>query len=64
MEELELTYLIKKIPENLFNSPFKEMLDIYIPQNEKHPKLRIRKIGEKYEITKNQPEEKMILLYN
>lgn len=55
MEELELTYLIKELPEGILSSPFKELTDIYIPTNARHPGLRIRKSGEKYEITKKQP---------
>lgn len=31
------------------------MVDIYIPELSEHPTLRIRKSGEKYEITKKQP---------
>lgn len=55
MIELERTFLLKKIPEGLKNCKFKEIIDIYIPQSEIHPKLRIRKNGEKYEITKKEP---------
>ena len=55
MEELELTYLAKKLPEGIKNSPAKEMLDIYLPSFGAHPDLRIRKIGDRREITKKQP---------
>lgn len=55
MEELELTYLVKTLPEGVLTSPSKELLDIYLPSNEAHPHLRIRKSGQKYEITKKQP---------
>lgn len=55
MEELELTYLAKYIPENLASSPHKKIVDIYIPIIEGHPKTRIRRSGEKFEITKKQP---------
>lgn len=55
MEELELTYLAKELPKGLKNARSKEMLDIYIPSSAKHPDLRIRKIGERREITKKQP---------
>ncbi|MDO8664271.1 MAG: hypothetical protein Q7K44_01845 [Candidatus Liptonbacteria bacterium] len=55
MEELELTYLAKKLPSGLKNVRSKDMLDIYIPSSGKHPTLRIRKIGERSEITKKQP---------
>jgi CYTH domain-containing protein len=50
MEELELTYLLKYPPEGLKNSPSKELLDIYIS-----PVLRIRKAGNKMELTKKVP---------
>jgi len=53
--ELEKTYLAKKIPEGLFDCKFKEIMDIYIPVDYVHPVLRIRKKGEKYEITKKTP---------
>ena len=55
MEELELTYLAKKLPNGLKNDRSKDMLDIYIHSSDKHPNLRIRKIGERLEITKKQP---------
>src|SRR5690349_4179963 len=55
MEELELTYLPKSLPPAVFNSPSKEVIDIYIPASAEHPDLRIRKSGSKYEITKKQP---------
>ena len=55
MEELELTYLAKKLPDGLKNVRSKDMLDIYIPSSAKHPTLRIRKIGERREVTKKQP---------
>lgn len=54
-EEFELTYLIKEIPDGVFSSPSKEILDIYLPSTSKHPILRLRKSGDKYEITKKQP---------
>lgn len=57
MEELELTYLLKELPADLRQAPCKELLDIYLPASAKHPTLRIRQSGEKYEITKKQPIE-------
>ena len=54
MEELELTYLVKELPD-LKSVPSKEMLDIYLPSTQEHCHLRIRKIGEKLEITKKEP---------
>jgi CYTH domain-containing protein len=55
MEELELTYLPKYLPDGVLASTAKEMLDIYIPSSAAHPTLRIRQCGTKFEITKKQP---------
>jgi CYTH domain-containing protein len=55
MIELEKTYLAKKIPENLKNCKFKEIIDVYIPKDSEHPKLRLRKDGDKFELTKKEP---------
>ena len=55
MIELERTFLLKKVPSGLKNCKSKEIIDIYIPKEYAHPKLRIRKNGEKYEITKKEP---------
>ena len=55
MEELERTFLAKELPEGLLTAPSKELLDIYVPSTSEHPNLRIRKLGEKYEITKKYP---------
>ena len=52
MIEHERTFLAKRLPQGLLNCKSKEILDIYLPHNHPHPKLRIRKNGEKYEITK------------
>ena len=54
MIELEKTYLVKELPD-LTNCEYKDMLDIYIPKAAGHPVLRIRKNGDKYEMTKKQP---------
>ncbi len=56
MIELEKTYLAKFLPEKLQLCPFKEIIDIYIPNEKNHSTLRIRKCGDTYEITKKQPE--------
>jgi CYTH domain-containing protein len=53
--ELERTFLLKYIPPNLKKSKSKELIDIYIPKSSKHPHLRIRKRGNKFEITKKVP---------
>lgn len=50
--ELEKTYLLKEIPKGLFDCKFKEILDIYIPESDRHPVLRIRQKGDKFEMTK------------
>jgi len=55
MIELERTFLAKRIPDGLKNCKSKEIIDIYIPLSEEHPKLRIRKNGDKFEMTKKQP---------
>lgn len=53
--ELERTYLAKYLPDGLKDCPSKEIKDIYLPESIDHPSLRIRKRGDKYEITKKQP---------
>lgn len=55
MEELELTYLVRKWPGGFKKSGSKEILDIYIPSSAEHPRLRIRKNGDRLEMTKKQP---------
>lgn len=54
--ELELTYLAARIPEELTGTEPIELLDIYIPADLNiHSKLRLRKKGDKHEITKKVP---------
>jgi len=55
MEEIELTYLAKELPAGVKNSPHKEILDIYVTNGTGHATLRIRKGGDKYELTKKEP---------
>ena len=55
--EYERTYLAKEIPKGLSNCKFVEIADIYLPKNASHPHLRIRKFGDRYEITKKEPVE-------
>jgi adenylate cyclase len=55
MIELEKTYLIKNLPENLQAFPAKQIIDIYIPKESRHATLRIRKNGDKFEMTKKEP---------
>lgn len=53
--ELEITYLAKSLPKGLDKCEFKELVDIYVPEEADHPRLRIRQKGRKYEITKKIP---------
>ncbi len=50
--ELELTYLAREIPEGLADCPSKLIVDVYYPAEEAHPRLRVRRRGDVYEITK------------
>ena len=52
---MEKTYLVSKLPKNLRRSPHREIFDIYIPVSEAHPIMRIRKNGDRFEVTKKQP---------
>ena len=52
MIEIEKTYLAKFLPEELEQCSSKEIFDLYLPASSIHPKIRIRKNGDKYEITK------------
>ena len=53
--EREKTYLVKYLPVNIEKFPHKEIIDIYIPKESEHAKLRIRKRGNSYVITKKSP---------
>jgi hypothetical protein len=55
MIELEKTYLLKFLPEGLRDFKSKEIIDVYLPKNSAHPKLRLRKNGDKFELTKKEP---------
>lgn len=55
--ELERTFLLKKIPVDLKTMKSMEVCDNYIPRTVEHPILRIRRRGDKYEITKKHPIE-------
>lgn len=57
IEELEKTYLAKYLPQDLEKSPSEEIVDIYISRNKIPPRLRIRRRGEKFEITKKGPKK-------
>ncbi|MBR9703869.1 hypothetical protein GOV12_00520 [Candidatus Pacearchaeota archaeon] len=54
MIELERTFLLKYFPSGLKECKTKEIYDIYIPKKSDHPKLRIRKNGGNFEITKKE----------
>lgn len=64
MLELENTYLIKNLPQDFLNDIknwtndvliwSKEIIDIYIPKDSTHSKIRLRKNWEKYELTKKE----------
>ena len=58
MKEIELTFLPKYLPRGVLLSPSKVVEDLYIPASAKHPILRIRRNGDKYEITKKSPVSK------
>lgn len=53
--ELEKTYLAKYVPGGAWECESKEIIDVYFPKIVEHPILRLRKRGEKYEMTKKQP---------
>ncbi len=52
MIEIEKTYLAKFLPKGLSKFSHKEIIDLYIPKASEHSKLRIRKNGDLYVITK------------
>ncbi len=56
--ELERTFLLKKIPKGLKECDYIEIIDLYIPQSVPHPILRLRKIGDVFEMTKKAPKKK------
>lgn len=55
MIEIEKTYLAKYFPDDLTKCESKEIIDVYTPNNGQHPCLRIRKNGNRFEITKKKP---------
>ncbi|PIN75006.1 hypothetical protein COV18_04575 [Candidatus Woesearchaeota archaeon CG10_big_fil_rev_8_21_14_0_10_37_12] len=54
MIELEKTFLAKILPD-LTGCKSKEIIDVYYPKESNHPVLRLRKNGDKYEMTKKYP---------
>lgn len=55
MDEFELTFLAKFLPNDLEKFPSKEIVDIYIPKEKEHPTIRLRKNGDVLELTKKEP---------
>jgi CYTH domain-containing protein len=55
MIELERTFLAKYIPKDLAGCKSKEIFDVYIPKAKEHPTIRMRKNGDKFEMTKKEP---------
>ena len=55
MIEREKTYLLKKIPTNLYTYPFKKVEDIYIPWKDMPAQIRFRKTNDTYNFTKKCP---------
>lgn len=56
--ELERTFLAKAIPAELRTSLPERVVDVYLPDDlSVHPQLRVRRRGQKYEITKKTPIE-------
>lgn len=52
MIEHELTFLAKFIPKEIESAKSEEVIDIYAPRHKGYSNLRIRKKGNKFEITK------------
>ena len=55
MIEREKTYLLKEVPAGLSACKKRVVLSLYIPADDPHPKLRIRKNGDSFEMTKKAP---------
>ncbi len=56
--ELELTFLAKYIPADIHHATKKEIIDMYLPIDATHPRIRIRKSGDKYTFVKKIPIER------
>src|SRR4030042_6812969 len=54
--ELEKTFLLKRLPENLKDCESGEISDAYLPEESVHPVLRLRKKGNVFELTKKYPK--------
>ncbi|MBU6231173.1 MAG: CYTH domain-containing protein [Patescibacteria group bacterium] len=55
--ELEKTYLARRLPEGLEKCQHREVFDTYYPPSAAHPVLRLRKNGDRYEMTKKEPDQ-------
>ena len=55
MIEREKTYLVKQLPDDLKTASSQEIIDLYMPFSSPHPKLRVRKNGNIFEMTKKTP---------
>lgn len=55
MNEIEKTFLAKRLPERLKKCQRKEIIDHYIPVSRQHPTIRIRNIGNNHELTRKEP---------
>ncbi|MFA4946857.1 MAG: hypothetical protein WC607_04980 [Candidatus Micrarchaeia archaeon] len=53
--ELERTFLAKFLPPGLKACESIQVIDVYVPASERHPVLRIRQRGNKFEATKKVP---------
>lgn len=53
--EIERTYLARVLPLGLERCPSKEIVDLYLPRKADHAKLRVRRSGDSYAITKKTP---------
>ncbi|MFT4326523.1 MAG: hypothetical protein ACMXYK_03415 [Candidatus Woesearchaeota archaeon] len=58
MIEREKTFLVKSLPKDLHTAPSKEIIDVYFPKTKVHPTLRLRKNGDRFELTKKEPVTK------
>jgi CYTH domain-containing protein len=52
--EIEKTYLAKFLPADLQKFPSKILVDVYLPKEDVHPKMRLRRRGTVLEMTKKQ----------
>jgi CYTH domain-containing protein len=55
MDEIEVTFLPRYVPSAVASAPATYIEDMYVPQYAEHPRLRVRRSGEMYELTKKVP---------